>query len=672
MAIELNARQRTAVESIDGPLLVLAGAGTGKTGVITNRIAHMLGCGIAGGEILGVTFTNKAAREMRGRLNSLIGVESAAEVTLGTFHSFCLRLLKREIRHFPGFDHHFTIAGDADQQGIVKQVYGELNLAKDEFKHDRLLWLIGSWKNRAVDCLGAMEEAAGTFESVAAEVYQRYQKILENQNMLDFDDLLLFVLRLFEENPEVLDKYRGIYRRVLVDEYQDTNLIQFLIIKKLVDEHRNICVVGDDDQSIYGWRGARISNILDFPVHFPGARVIKLEQNYRSTNAVLNMANQVIGGGGRRFGKKLWSENGDGENPAIVKCPNETAEAGFVAERIRGIKLEEDCSYDDFVVLYRSNHLSRQIENAMRESDIPYRVVGSKSFFQRKEIIDSVAYLKLAANPRDDQSLLRIIGVPPRGIGDKAVTTLKNIRQARPEPYSELMKSPEFLSCVGSTARSGVKDFVPAFDAARQRFEKGGDLAAKVRAYLAEIGFINGLMRIYKNRDEADGRRENVFEFINTIAMFEQRNPSITLDEFLDSFSLLDDGDKEDDASGGAAAVTLMTIHAAKGLEFDNVFVVGLEEGLLPNERALKEGAADEERRLLYVAATRARRRLFLSHAATRFRYGKQERQTRSSFLDGISADSVDHFVPEDFHKIASDDDIAAGFEAILAMLEKK
>ncbi|WP_417170845.1 ATP-dependent helicase, partial [Victivallis sp.] len=440
----LNPEQAAAAGTIDGPVLVLAGAGTGKTRVITYRIAYMLRSGIPPEQILGMTFTNKAAREMRERLASLVDAAVARRVTLGTFHSFCIRILRREIAKL-GYLPAFTIADDSDQQGLLKQAAGALGCAQGEFPLSTVQAMISGWKNRLIQPEEARRSADTTFESVAAQIYEEYQLLLEMQNSLDFDDMLMLVYRLFTEHPDVLERYRDHYRYLLIDEYQDTNAAQFTIVKQLAGDRRNLCVVGDDDQSIYSWRGADISNILGFPEQFPGAKVVKLEQNYRSTARILNAANAVIGLNEKRHEKRLWSDLGEGEPVRVVTLENGEAEAEFIGNMIQQLKEQQpELNYRDFAILYRSNHLSRQLEQTLRRQGVPYRLVGGQEFFKRREIKDAVAYLKLLVNPRDDQSLLRILGTPPRGLAQKAVDALKLHRKTKHRAMFELLGEEEF------------------------------------------------------------------------------------------------------------------------------------------------------------------------------------------------------------------------------------
>ena len=419
----LNPEQRDAVKMINGPVLVLAGAGTGKTRVITFRIAHMIDEGIDPKNILGMTFTNKAAREMKERLANLVDPEKAQNVTIGTFHSFCGKVLRKEIKKLHYLP-NFSIIDDSDQNGLIRQAAAALGYAKNEVPVPLVKNYISNMKNQL--CFPKQAKKLADHDENHdklrfSRVYTEYQNLLETQNMVDFDDMLLLVYEIFEKFPEVLKKYQGIYKYLLVDEYQDTNDVQFAIIEQLTKEHQNLCVVGDDDQSIYGWRGANIDNILDFDKKYPDVKAVKLEQNYRSTSKILKAANFVIGKNAKRHSKNLWSAQGEGENLLVVKTSDAEVEADFIADYIAQIMGDQaGRSYDDFAILYRSNHLSRQIELALRKAAIPYRMVSGQEFFKRKEIKDAVAYLKILANPKDDQSLLRVLNLPPRGFGEKS------------------------------------------------------------------------------------------------------------------------------------------------------------------------------------------------------------------------------------------------------------
>lgn len=669
----LNPEQAAAAGTIEGPVLVLAGAGTGKTRVITYRIAYMLRAGIPPEQILGMTFTNKAAREMRERLASLVDAAVARRVTLGTFHSFCIRILRRESAKL-GYLPAFTIADDSDQQGLLKQAAGTLGCAQGEFPLSTVQAMISGWKNRLIPPEEARRSADTTFESVAAQIYEEYQLLLEMQNSLDFDDMLMLVYRLFTEHPDVLERYCDHYRYLLIDEYQDTNAAQFTIVKQLAGDRRNLCVVGDDDQSIYSWRGADISNILGFPEQFPGAKVVKLEQNYRSTARILNAANAVIGLNEKRHEKRLWSDLGEGEPVRVVTLENGEAEAEFIGNMIQQLKEQQpELNYRDFAILYRSNHLSRQLEQTLRRQGVPYRLVGGQEFFKRREIKDAVAYLKLLVNPRDDQSLLRILGTPPRGLAQKAVDALKFHRKTKHRAMFELLGEEEFRKELTPKAAEAAAEFAAVCGKYRKEFEEPGNLAGKITAYLREIGYTDGLQRIYKDLKDAMKRRENLDEFINAIAQYETRQAEpATLLAYLENLALLEENDRVEEDSPDADAVTLTTVHASKGLEFPVVFVIAMERNIFPHERALEEGSADEELRLFYVAITRARRQLYLLRAKERMQRGISKPALPSPFLACLTEDLAEHPAPDELVKPASDDAVRAAFANIFRILHEK
>ena len=663
---QLNPEQAQAASTLEGPVLVLAGAGTGKTRVITYRIAYMLAMGISPNSILGMTFTNKAAREMRERLATLVEPASAELVTLGTFHSFCGRLLRREI-HRLGYLSNFTIADEADQTGLIKQAAGiaglgdSLNLAAAQAQ-------IGSWKNRLFTPRMAKNDAAGRFEELAARVYEEYQNLLEMQNSVDFDDMLLLAYRVLSECPEVAERYRERYKYLLIDEYQDTNAAQFALVKLLAGERRNLCVVGDDDQSIYSWRGADVGNILDFPEHFPGAKVVKLEQNYRSTTCILDAANAVIRHGARRLGKKLWSALGEGKKPVSVTLDSGEAEAEFICNVIsRDMNGHPGRTYRDYAVLYRSNQLSRQLEQSFRNSGVPYRVFGGQQFYSRREVKDAVAYLKLLVNPNDDQSLLRVLSAPPRGLGAKAVEMLKTARLEKHRPMLSSLGDAEFVSGLSKAAANGARELHSVCAQYRREFETPGDLVGKISKYLDAVGYTGALQRIYKDIDDALKRRDNVEEFVNGAAQYEsRRSEPATLRDFLESFALLEEEDRDEDADKDA--VTFSTVHAAKGLEFPVVFLIALEQGMFPHERAVAEGNGDEELRLFYVAVTRAREELYLLHARTRLQRGAPHTELPSPFLALLGKDLVDDNSPE---QLVRPVDTKQAIEAFMRIYER-
>jgi len=643
----LNPQQIEAVETVDGPLLVLAGAGTGKTRVITVRIARLIQHGIAPEHILAVTFTNKAAREMRERVAALLHNDLAARVTIGTFHAVCARILRRRVDRL-GISTRFGIAARGYQVGLVQALAAELGL-RDTGKRPRD-WIraISGAKNTLLRPEDLREADATPEDLRLAELYELYEKRLHGMDLLDFDDLLVMVLRIWQEFPNILELYREQYRYILVDEYQDTNAVQFQLLAALAGDRANLCAVGDDDQSIYGWRGADVGNILRFQDCFPGTRIIRLEQNYRSTTTILDAANGAISPNPHRHSKTLWSARGEGEDLLIVSAEDEEREAAFVAESILDRAGTANRPWRDFAVLFRSNHQSRLLEQAFRQQHVPYRVVGGQSFYQRREILDALSYISVAVNPLDDLSLLRVLNVPPRGLGDKAVERLKYWRHVLGIPLRRVLGLPEYRAELAAAASSAAGALLGALDAARDAFEEQDALARTVEVLLEESGYLNGLIRIYKSRADALSRRENVYEFINSVAEFEKtRGPSAGIRRFLEQFALMDDNDRVDGDKAGDA-VTLSTVHAAKGLEFPFVYIAGMEQGLFPHRQALEEHRLDEERRLFYVALTRARDTLVITHAKRRRVRRDHVRRRPSVFLDSLPDRLVQYCTPKE------------------------
>ncbi len=670
----LNPEQLEAVTTVEGPLLVLAGAGTGKTRVITARIAYMIQQGIPPGNILGVTFTNKAAKEMRERMVSLIGPDAAEKVTLGTFHSVCGKILRRDIKYAGHFDSHFSIADSADQTSIIRQAAAALGYAKDELPTPVIQSYIGRCKNNMITPAAALKGGNTPEDQRFAEVYERYQQLLELQNTVDFDDMLLLTLKIFEEHPEILKRYQEKFQYLLVDEYQDTNTAQFRLLQLIAGERNNICVVGDDDQSIYAWRGADVRNILDFPHIFKGAKEIKLEQNYRSTNVILKSANAVISRNPDRYDKSLWSAKGEGDKIKIVSLENSGTEASFVVDAVEQyLRANPDMCYRDCAILYRSNHLSRSFEQEFRRRGIRPTIIGGQEFFQRKEVKDAAAYLKLVLNDRDDQSLLRILSVPPRGIGDKAILKLRELRETLKIPMVPLLTMPEYHSKITAAAAKSACALGETIAKFREGFKEPGNISRKAASYLEEVGYLNGFQRLYKDIREATDRQENVFEFLNYMAQYESRwttpEEPCTLEQFMESYSLMDENDRTDDDDNDGPVMS--TVHASKGLEWPCVFLVGMEQNLFPHERALSEGSEDEERRLFYVAITRAREQLVMTMTKERFRYGQNQRCYPSPFLNDIPDDLADKPDPQEYFPQLTLDEKRAAFAEILRRLQE-
>jgi ATP-dependent DNA helicase UvrD/PcrA len=611
---DLNPPQREAVLAGDGPLLVLAGAGSGKTRVIAHRIAHLLGVrGVHSRNVLAVTFTNKAAGEMARRVEALLAPVGLKPPLIATFHSACVRIL-RQHGEVIGLPRHFTIYDEDDRAALVKECMKEGELAERTFTPSAASHRISYLKNQMTSVQDALRDARGPWEQKAALVYSRYEKRLRETGAVDFDDLLLLVVKLFQESKETLAWYRGLWKHVLVDEYQDTNRAQYRIIRLLTDEHHNVCVVGDSDQSIYKWRGADINNILDFEKDFPGTRLVKLEQNYRSTKSILAIAAAVIDNNLQRKDKTLWTENPAGEPAAVYRGWDEHEEANFVAQTI--LKTRADgVPWDGIAVFYRTNAQSRVMEDALRRARVPYAIVGGVRFYERKEIKDTLAWLRLAINPNDDVAFRRAVQAPPRGVGATTLARLDEFALDESKPLLTLAASPP--PDVRGKARTALEDF--AATAARLAAQRG-ELSppAFIDLALQASGYRKALEQ--DRSPEAEGRLENLEELVAAAEDFVQSAGEGTIEAFLDSVALMSDIDELKDAE---ARVTLMTLHSAKGLEFPVVFLTGLEEGVFPHARSMNDAEEiEEERRLCYVGITRARDRLYVSYAVHRRIHG--------------------------------------------------
>lgn len=644
----LNPSQKKAVEKSDGRLLILAGAGSGKTRVLTLRMAYLITCrNVSPDSILGLTFTNKAAAEMRHRLSSLIDSKAAKSVTLSTFHGFCMQVLRREIEHL-GYTSGFSLYDEQDVQRLINLI------ARDILGHEGelpslapTLALIRQAKNKGSD----PESASGDpnwHDDFTREVYSRLQASMRAYNAVDFDNLLGLCVELFEKNPEVLDKYRNRFRYIMIDEYQDTNPVQYRLASLLSSKHENLCVVGDDDQSIYGWRGADVKNIL----RFDRALVITLEQNYRSTNTILGAANAVIKNNLNRHPKALWSDKGEGERIEVFHAPNETEEAAAVVKRLVALKELHSLKWSDFAVLYRSNALSRQFEHALlrhtwKNEDrwicgIPYEIFGGVQFYERKEVKDLCAYLRVIVNPLDQEALLRIVNQPRRGIGEETLDSLTGYNRSKKIPLWDVLvravsgneHSEEFS--ISGRARKGLEDFISAIVEAQNRFESAG-LAETMEWLIERIDYKRAIKEEVKSSQMREFKAENVREFIDSLKEFEER-PDVLPEErslatFVADLALDDRLSKINRAKSRADTVSLMTFHGAKGLEFPVCFLVGLEDHIIPHEKSMQETGLEEERRLMYVAITRAKHRLILSMAKQRKRMGKDCASLPSRFL---------------------------------------
>ena len=626
----LNPEQRRAAETLEGPVLILAGAGSGKTRALTYRVANLIDHGVSAWNILALTFTNKAAKEMKFRVQQLIGEEKAEEAWISTFHSTCARILRRDIEKI-GYSRSFTIFDDDDQQRVLKEILKQLNIDDKFIPVREVKAKISDAKNKM---LTPDEWFGNTFRdrrnSMIHDVMTEYEKRMKALNALDFDDLLLKTLILLADHPPVLDVYRRRFRYVLVDEYQDTNRTQYELIRLLTAEHRNLCVVGDDDQSIYGWRGADIRNILEFEKDYPDATVIKLEQNYRSTGTILDAANQVIAHNEGRKDKTLWTEQDAGEKITVYCAQDERDEAAWIVQKMQELK-RNGAPLGEMAILYRTNAQSRIPEELLMQAGIPYRIFGGQKFYDRKEIKDIIAYLRVVVNPADDISLTRIINVPKRAIGDTTVQALTEHAAEQGIPlFAALAVLPEDL---GSRARNSVTEFFRMMTLLSAMKETMG-----LEEFVEEVIRTTGLEEQYRKEDteEALNRIENIQEFRGSVHEFAEMNEGATLEEYLENISLVTDLDR-DDGRGGYAV--LMTLHSAKGLEFDNVFIPGMEEGIFPSSRSMEEdNRLEEERRLMYVGITRARRRLYLTRATERMLYNQWGHNPPSRFLDEIPA----------------------------------
>lgn len=631
----LNPPQREAVTHTEGPLLILAGAGSGKTKVITTRIAYLIKAKkVWPSNILAITFTNKAASEMRDRVERLLAdqaVNQAGSMWISTFHSACVRILRREIQHLD-YAGNFVIYDSADQQVVIKACLRELNMDEKKFPPRAIAGAISSAKNKLLTPGKFALVAEDYFQEIAARVYGLYQQKLKENNGVDFDDLLMLTVRLFQEQPSILEQYRQKFRYIMVDEYQDTNHAQYLFISLLAQQHQNICVVGDDDQSIYKFRGADIRNIVDFERDYPAAKVIKLEQNYRSTEAILQAANQVVKNNPCRQGKALWTDRGPGEKIGYYQGFDEQEEARFVAQQIQEWTEKEGGSYHQVAVLYRTNAQSRAFEEWFRRLGIPYQVIGGLGFYERKEIKDLMAYLRVLANPDDRVAFERVINVPKRGVGDASLVKLMVALAEYNNSLAAGLENLESVPGLSGKAKEGLLAFRDMMAKLR------GDLPnLTITKIVQEILEVSGYWYELKNsKDFQDqGRLENIQEFLSVTENNDRSNPQGSLDDFLSGLALYTDLDRVDEDTSNF--VKLMTLHTAKGLEFPLVFLVGMEEKVFPHFRSLEEPEElEEERRLCYVGITRAMDKLFLTHAQSRMLYGKWNNYLPSRFLKEV------------------------------------
>jgi superfamily I DNA/RNA helicase len=668
----LNPQQRLAVETSKGPVLILAGAGTGKTRVITFRIARLIEKGVLPGNILAVTFTNKAAREMKERVRKLIPKrksgnqkakvgsadlresssltpalsplgeegEKTDTPTICTFHSLGARLLRQHIEVL-GYKKNFVIYNESEQLAAVKKILSHISAKGEDIDANVVLGFLSRYKSGALKPGAFADESAAV---LARHIHSRYESALRACNAIDFDDLLVLPLRLFEEHPAILAACREKFRYVMVDEYQDTNAAQFKLVQLLTQEHRNLCVVGDDDQSIYGWRGAEIANLLDLEKHYQEVKVIKLEQNYRSTNTILQAANAVIKNNPRRRGKQLWSQKGEGAKIILHTFTSDEEEARTVVEQIDFARLSRRIPWSEQAILFRTNQQSRALEIALRQANVRYHLIGGQSYFDRREIKDFLSYLKMFINPHDDVSLLRIANVPARGLSDVTMERLLSASHERKTSVYAAMRHTDVQAAFQPRTRESVRSFLDLVERVREQLngEQSMSLLLWAEKFLQEIGYIEDLRRSEKNAETAENRIRNLKELMVTLdAETSASSPPLErLQNFLEEISL--DTDREEEEEDRGDAVTLITVHSCKGLEFPHVYVVGIEDGLLPHSRSKVEGTLDEERRLFYVAMTRAMQTLTLSYCLTRKKYGQPQPCHPSPFLKEIPDELIE------------------------------
>ncbi len=626
---DLNPVQRDAVRAVDGPVMIVAGAGSGKTRVLTYRTAYLVHLGVQPSSILALTFTNKAADEMKGRITTLVG-EGSRQVWMGTFHSIFARLLRFECERI-GYQRNFTIYDADDSLSLVRSCMNRLGIPQQQYTPQGVRARISLAKNQLVSPQEYREGGVDPVTEKTAQVYEAYERGLKESNAMDFDDLLLKPLELFSKHPDVLERYQYRFKYILVDEYQDTNRAQYRLIQELARQFRNICVVGDDAQSIYAFRGADIRNILDFQRDYPDATIFRLEQNYRSTKSILSVADTLIRNNADQIPKTLWTANAAGEPVVLNVCADDREEAERMVAIIGQESRKRKADLKDFAILYRTNAQSRALEEALRLNGIPYIIVGGISFYKRKEIKDVLAYLKLISNPRDAESLLRIVNVPARGIGETTIGKLRAIAAKHHLSLYDVMSSPHLDEAVAERTLKAIRQ-LHALLAKYRGLKDEMSVSELGRALVDDIGILQAFKE--ENTQESLARRENVLELVSGLSRFNADVPDGKIEDFLEQVSLLSDIDTAD---FGHNAVTLMTLHAAKGLEFPVVCVTGLEEGLFPIASATADRRElEEERRLLYVGITRAREKLYLSYALTRYRFGELSYSSRSRFVDEI------------------------------------
>lgn len=631
----LNPQQQQAVHLIDRPLLVLAGAGSGKTRVITEKILYLIRkCQYKPSSIYAVTFTNKAAREMQSRLSQSIKLPAGDKVAVSTFHTLGLNIIRQEVKRC-GLNRNFTIFDDQDVTDLIRQLADKKKIDKQvlmTIKH-----AISNWKNARMTPAQALQEVSGGIYKEAALMYEAYQSALRAYNAVDFDDLILLPTQLFEDHPEALEKWRMKIRYLLVDEYQDTNRCQYLLVRQLLGGRNALTVVGDDDQSIYAWRGARPENLGELQEDFQQLAIIKLEQNYRSTKTILKSANHLIANNPHMFEKQLWSDLGDGDRIRIVQNEDDQDEAENIATAIRAHQLINKTQFSDYAILYRSNHQARLIERALRKQDLPYHISGGLSFFSRTEIKDVMAYARLMANIDDDAAFLRVINLPRRGIGTKSLQTIGTYAGSRECSLYRACREIGLAEHLGPSVMQKVQRFIDWFEPFRVKANNEAPVPV-VRSLLESIDYHGWLLALYEKREDADNRMMNVDELLSWMSSSYQQDGIESLADILAKFMLIDTLDKEDK---DVQAIQLMTLHAAKGLEFPVVYIIGMEEDICPHRNSIDENNIEEERRLAYVGITRARRELTMSYCKERRVHGKTKYCEPSRFISELPSDLI-------------------------------
>lgn len=658
---DLNPEQQEAAKHEEGPLLILAGAGTGKTRTIVARITWLVTQGIDPKTILAVTFTNKAAREMKERITEMMGREKASAIITCTFHALCVRILRADAQKI-GYKNNFSIFDESDQLGLLKKIINRVTSRDEKLDPHLAKNLISKAKNQAW-------APPQDDETLVGAVYARYERELRALNAMDFDDLLVQTIRLLNEHSEVCDKWRTRFQHMLVDEFQDTNRLQLELVSLLASgKPANICVVGDDDQSIYGWRGAEVSNILEFEKYFPSPKIIRLEQNYRSTNIILSAANRLIKNNPRRRAKSLWSSQVGGEPVQVVAVPDDKREADFVIGEINSLHTTRDIPWEHFAIIYRMNAQSRLLEEGFRRLRIPYRLVGGKSFFDRREVKDVLAMMTCLLNPSDDIALLRIINTPPRGIGPTTIELALAQSAKTSTSLFQTLTAPDFAEQVSRKTAEAIRLFAADLDSIRIRLlTPGTQTSAIISQFLEDSGYFEDLKRSCKTPEEVLNREESVREILRALSEYE-KNSKESLQAFIDKMAL--DRDHDEEKNENSRGVTLITGHAAKGLEFPHVFFIGAEDGLLPHERSKSEGTVDEERRLFYVGITRAMKSLTITHCRHRSKFGNTTFCRPSPFIREMMGDGV---VTQDYEEImnrpVAEEDISTTFASMRAML---